>query len=370
MSNNIKSRSDLLNAVAAAASAQVKSAAVTSPDMRRADSIYSVDSASMPSFDGDNKPRQNQPANGKVAPAAPRDITTRQTNPTGYGSNVPPASENPQSGDKLASSAVRNFRALVQDLSSSQGTQSQSPDSGVEITPDFAVKLAHAIFSIEGGAQQAANFLLHAHGQDEAVNLVKNAMASHGAFLQEAEQLQTMQKHANAQASAEGEYIETVKNAFAQATPDEQAFITKLASAHYEIQSLLPENSWIKEAYAAGADSADHEMEAAGGPEAVGTPEMEEHMAPGNPQHETPHSPEDLAQVVAMLVQSGEISEEDGTQILQELQQAMSHGGGEGQHHEAEMAPETQMAPEGTPEEEGKKTASATIGVLNSIFSR
>ena len=367
MSNNIKSRSDLLNAVAAAASAQVKSAAATSPDMRRDDSTYSVDAATMPVFDGDVKGRQKLPANGKVAPVAPKAVTTVHTNPSGYGSNVPPASENPQSGDKLASSAVRNFRALVQDLSSSQNSQSHSPDSGVEITPDFAIKLAHAIFSIEGGAQQAANFLLHAHGQDEAVSLVKNAMESHGAFLQEAEQIQALQKSASAQASAESEYIETVKSAFAKASPDEQAFITKLASAHFEIQKMLPDNAWIKEAYAAGADSADQEMEAAGGPEAVGTPEMEAQMAPGNPQEETPHSAEDLAQVIAMLVQSGEISQEDGMQILQELEQAMTQGGGGGEvpHPEVGGGPE-----ETGPEAEGMKTASATVGILNSIFSR
>ena len=108
-------------------------------------------------------------------------------------------------------------------------------------------------------------------------------------------------------------------------------------------------------------------MEAAGGPEAVGTPEMEARMAPGNPQEETPHSAEDLAQVIAMLVQSGEISQEDGMQILQELEQAMTQGGGGGEvpHPEVGGGPE-----ETGPEAEGMKTASATVGILNSIFSR
>ena len=359
-------RNQLFKKVAAAATAKSAAAghAVTSPDADRTDATNTVAGAEHPTSDGDDRKRMKMPRDG-----TPRahggcetgSVITKATTPNGLGGYIPEASEHPQSGDKLAA-VQANFRNLLADLTNPQAapvntsakTAAASPDAGVEITPAFAVKLAHSIFTIEGGAELARQFLLKNHAQEEASAIVKNAFDSHAAFLTEVEYAGEMEKAASAQQSAANQYLSDIKVAFDAQTPEEQERIVKMASVHEKVRSQLPDHPWIKDAYAGGAADADDDAEAAG-PENAPSPEGEPEGGDG----QTP-SPEDLAQLIQMLVQSGEIPPEEGEKMLQELAAALQQGGG---------GPEDGAPPMGgDPEAEATKEASAAISLINSVF--
>jgi len=369
-------RNQLFKKVAAAATAKSAAAghAVTSPDADRADATNTVAGAAQPACDADDRGRMQMPKDGKpraYGGVEAGSVITKTTTPTGLGEDIPSASEHPQSGDKLAA-VQANFRNLLADLtnpataattSAPAKTAAASPDANVEITPAFAVKLAHSIFAIEGGAELARQFLLKNHAQEEANAIVKNAFDSHAAFLTEVEYADEMEKAASAQQESANQYLDDIKAAFDAQPPEEQARIIKMASVHEKVRSQLPDHPWIKDAYAGGAADADADSEAAG-PEGAPAPEDPE----GGDQ--TP-SPEDLAQLIMMLVQSGEIPQEEGEKMLQELAAALQQGGGgpEGGAPPMGGGPEGGAPPMGgDPEAEATKEASAAIAMINSVF--
>ena len=366
-------RNQLFKKVAAAATAKSAACghAVTSPDADRTDATNTVAGAEHPTYDGDDRKRMNMPKDGTpkaYGGVEAGSVITKATNPSGLGGYMPEASEHPQSGDKLAA-VQANFRNLLADLTNPQGapvntsakTAAASPDAGVEITPAFAVKLAHSIFTIEGGAELARQFLLKNHAQEEASAIVKNAFDSHAAFLTEVEYAGEMEKAASAQQSAANQYLSDIKAAFDAQTPEEQERIVKMASVHEKVRSQLPDHPWIKDAYAGGAADADADAEAAG-PESAPSPEGGDGQTP---------SPEDLAQLIQMLVQSGEIPQEEGEKMLLELAAALQQGGGDPEGGAPPMGgdPEGGAPPMGgDPEAEATKEASAAIALINSVF--
>ena len=204
-------------------------------------------------------------------------------------------------------------------------------DGNINFDPQFHLKLAQVILESEEGVKLARTILLERKGQEEAASIIKNAMDAHAIYLQGEEQLAEMEKQASTQ---EFQQALMIKQAFDAMSPADKKLTVKIAAAHKSASARFT-HPLLKYAYAQGADDAGSAAASMGGdPSQGGDPAamQGEPQIPGDGGQggeQGPASIEELANVLMMLVQSGEIDQATAEKVMQDLQ-AGQGGGGEG----------------------------------------
>lgn len=309
-------------------------------------SIHGVSNPSVPSHpDGDNKKKQQLPPDGENKENASQGVPSGALSGAGpTGTDTPSTTTEPAISDNIdakTAAAARNAaeiakraNALTQPKTAAAGAPSTptapttpapaapstpaaaavvpktaAVDSGINFDNNFHMKLASAILEVEGGAEMAETFLARFKGREEAHALIKEATAAHQELL--AHQREAYEAH-EMEKSAEYQEMLMVKQAFDAMTPAEQALTIKIANAHDAAQRMHKvENFALKMAYAQGADDAQMMMDSQGGDPAA------EASLPGS---EDPSgagaTPEEIAQALMLLVQSGEIDQATAEQVL------------------------------------------------------
>jgi hypothetical protein len=170
----------------------------------------------------------------------------------------------------------------------------------LDFDPTFHFKLASAILATEDGRRFAQNVLEANHGAAEAEDIIKAA---------------SFMEHAAAELEmVEAQGMSAAEQAWATASPEEQASIVKLASVHATAKATLG-HDMLKLAYDQGAATA-------AGMQDQGS--MDQDAGPDTDNI----TDEDIVAVLDDLVQKGQIKPEEAQAILQELSQGGAGGAG------------------------------------------
>jgi hypothetical protein len=178
----------------------------------------------------------------------------------------------------------------------------------------------------EGGLEAVEPVLMKAAGVEACRTIMSNAAASYDQFIKQQMEMEEYQKAASAQASVEEqEFVAMLKTASA----NDQEQIVKYATIHSEALNNI-EDTLLKQAYMQGAGDAAAMQDSAPPP---GEPSPEgQHPEPDGDEGAIPGggggaaSIEEIAQLLAAMVQSGEIDQQTAEGALQELVQAMQGG--------------------------------------------
>lgn len=331
-------------------------------------------SASAPKMDGDVPAKTGLPNNSKPSntTGTPDGVTTK-TNPTGTGEDVPAPSQVKKPDemplDKVAARASKIASSLKAILAPAPAG-APAPKSAatvvaddVALTDEFHLKIASALMATEEGREIVRTYLVDRSGIEAAQALVKSACDMQELFQAQHARQEEIQKQASANAGLEEAAVtELLKNASAE----DRETIIKVASAHRDNLSGISEPIY-QLFYKQGAmDAAAMQDASMGAPEGAAPPTL-----PG--AEEGPASLEQIASLLQMMVESGEIDAQTAQQVIAELVQgeqggapagADPTGGAPGGAPGApagggEMPPEAAMAPE-----EEEKQASALIASL------
>lgn len=222
--------------------------------------------------------------------------------------------------------------------------------SDIELSDDAHIKLASEILADEKGREWAAEFLTERHGEKVAHAMIQDAHALKEEMEKAAAEEAYMAKQA---AAAQDEHVRHVEEMLKQASPEEREVFMKCAVAHDgAITANYADDPIAQELYKQGAADAGmaQAMMAAEG----GSPEMP--MLPGAGGVEDGQ----IEQVVAAMVQSGELTPEEAEAIMA----ALAGGGAPGEEappaEGGEAIPmEGGAPPAEAPPEEMPKAASA-----------
>lgn len=199
-----------------------------------------------------------------------------------------------------------------------------------DISPDALLKLASTIIATEGGLEAIEPILLKAAGQEAARQIMEAAAENHSQFVQRAAEYDLLAK----QAAQHEAYIHYSMNEILKsASANDQDMIVKYAHTHDQGLSQYT-HPWLKQAYMQGAEDAaameDSAAAMGGDPAAAAAAGGDPAAMGGDPEGalpgaEGPASIEQIAQILQMMVESGEIDEATAVGILEELA-----GGGAG----------------------------------------
>lgn len=324
--------------------------------------------ASIPSHpDGDNAAKTRIPESARpVNNAGVADgVTQYVTNPGGTGQNQPPAPGDQNSKDDAFTSpttpiekiarAASNLKALRDGASKAAPTQKsaaaapkvkqediEKTAAGIELSDDAHIKLASEILADERGRQWAFEFLNERHGEKVASAMIQDAAVLQQEMEKAAAEDAYMAKQAAAIQDQNVAYVnEMLKNASAA----EREVFMKCAHAHHEAISANYsrdiEAQYLYKAGAADAGMAQAMMAEGGDPGMPVLPGAGEGVEDGQ-----------IEQVIAAMVQSGELTPEEATAIMAAL---AGEGGG---------APPVEG---GAPPEEMPKSAAA---ITQEIFDK
>ena len=348
------------------------------------DATFNVGTAQPKKTDGDNKGLQNLPTDGTQGKAK-KDIATMDTKPGPVGENVPSVTEHKQvvepnadfNTKKLAgeAKAIADRAAQLLNPKSAAAPSARPAVDNLIPTGDasFHFKLASFVLENEDVLAAVQTACERKAGAAEVMSTIKNAYAAHANFIADQNAQTEMEKQANYEA-------QMIKQAFDNATPAEQAVMVKFANAHQASRGLLPAEDLLGSydlgvvdaefilnyrAKSAGAmaGGAGAPPEGAGaGPEEM-PPTGEFPGAGGTPGEEgaQPPSPEEILQVLQMLVQSGEIDQATAEQVAQHIMGGGAGGEGGAPGGEAGGAPGAGGPPAGG-EQPSPEGGSATDG--------
>ena len=290
-------------------------------------------------------------ANKDNAPAA-RAWTDKDTNPSGHGENVPsvrhekpvtyPGSPTEELG-KLASrvtgvlgsiAALRGQAPVAAPAVQVKAANDQVAMAGLEANPDFLMKLASTMLATEEGVVMVSQHLTKQAGREVANAYIVKALEARDGLVQAANYEMAKQAAANDQVAVATEM-------FKQASTFEQERIVKFANVHGVNLEAREEYPLLKMAYMQGAADAQDMFDngftkraAAMGPDAAAAGPGPEAGSPdggmgGLPGAEGQVSDEEVIQMIAQLVQEGQLPPEVAQQVIQEIT-AASQGGGAG----------------------------------------
>lgn len=325
------------------------------------------------------------PASGKN-PTTDTDraaLLTEKTNPAQSGSGTVPSTADGTGADAAATAALAKSAALKTKMASllaaaktqlatgaapapaqtdaekaaAAAAASAQPVADPAALTEDAVKQASEFFrnigemlcGTEEGRVLVRDTLIKKAGDEQALNMIKEAAWASDVYAQ----LGAFQQEQMAKQAAEDEFF---KEALAQLSPQEQATLVKMASIQEQDAKLFqsPDDAWW---YAKGAAA----MQEALPPEGAAMPEDMSQMA--MPGGDGMPPPEELAQIIQMLVESGKLTPEQAEQLIQEL---MAEGGG--------APPEGGMPPEGgapppMAEDPAAKAAAQALGCDDDIVA-
>lgn len=164
--------------------------------------------------------------------------------------------------------------------------------SNLEATPDLYLKIASLVMGTEEGRQMVDRLVEQEMGKEAAANLIA--------------------EHAQLEAEAEAEYYLQEKYASVigditdRMSEEDKATVVKSAHVHSAVLASY-QTDYEKQAYAMGAE------------QAAGAMDQEDGMIPGEDNMEAEPSPEEIAEIIMGLVESGEIPPEVAEQLLTEL---------------------------------------------------
>ena len=305
--------------------------------------------------DGDNAaktriPESSRPTNNVGVVDG---LTHYVTNPGGTGENQPPAPADQNSKDDAFTSpttsldkiarAASNLKAL-RDGAPTQSAADATPKARqaavektaakIELSDDAHIKLASEILDDEGGRQWAFEFLNERHGEKVARAMIQDAAVLQQEMEKAAAEDAYMAKQA---AEIQDQNVAYVDEMLKHASVAEREVFLKCAAAHHEaISTVYPndfEAQYLYKAGAADAGMAQAMMAESGEPEMPVLPGAGEGIEDGQ-----------IEQVIAAMVQSGELTPEEATAIMA----ALAGGGG---------APPVEGG--GAPPEEMPKSAAA-----------
>ena len=276
--------------------------------------------------DGDNDKKKIVPpsAVNKDGEREGKDLTDKDTHPSSTGKNVPgPVTDGKPKEDAATSpdvplskiaGDVGNIMSRIAQIRQKQASAStpapaQQPQAapkqaqatpsnddvanGIQLTPEFHMKLASLILEDEEGLQLAERILRKAAGEEKAAQLINAALYQQSAYLQAADEYDQQVKYAMAMQEQQAQALD---NFLKQASAEDRASIEKIAAVHGSMLSTLA-TDWEKAAYMQGAQDA----AAMGDAEAAG----------GEPQieggDEQPMGPEEIMALIQQMVQSGEL---------------------------------------------------------------
>ena len=238
---------------------------------------------------------------------------------------------------------------------SMKGSDKEAANDSVasDLSPDALLKLASTIMATEGGLEAVEPVLLKAAGVEAAKQIIAQATDSYNSFMTSqyefdkaaAEQEFYEKAAAEQEAAAMGEFLKS-------ASEEDKEQIVKFASIHAEALENI-EDPMLKQAYMQGAEDA-AAMEDAGGAELPGA--------------EGGASIEQIAQLLQVMVESGEIDEETAMAVLQELagQEEGAAGADEAAAGEDEAAAAA-MAEKGASENEFNKGSALCEKLLSNL---
>lgn len=285
------------------------------------------------------------PASGKN-PTTDTDraaLLTEKTNPAQSGSGTVPSTTDGTGADAAATAALAKSAALKTKMASllaaaktqlATGAAPTQPDAekaaaaaaaaaqpvvdpaaltedAVKQASEFFRNIGEMLCGTEEGRVLVRDTLIKKAGDEQALNMIKEAAWASDVYAQ----LGAFQQEQMAKEAAENELL---KEALAQLSPQEQATLVKMASIQEQDAKLFqsPDDAWW---YAKGAAA----MQEALPPEGGAMPEDMSQMA--MPGGDGMPPPEELAQIIQMLVESGKLTPEQAEQLIQEL---MAEGGG------------------------------------------
>jgi hypothetical protein len=312
--------------------------------------------------------------------AQPSDsLLTTDTNPSPSGSGAVPSLTNGTAADTAATGVIATatsksagFLANLKSLSAKStelhaqlhGKQASAPAPAVTPTPaveavpagslEDALKQASEVFASVGelvcgdadGKRLVEQLLIKQAGQVQALQMLKEAEIAADVYARAG----AIHEEQRAKQAAEDAAFQQY---FGNLTPLEQHRITKLAAIQeQDAQFLASEDDafWYTKG-AAAAQAAMDQAEAAGA-----EPDPSQMAMPGGDGGMPP--PEEILQILEMLVQSGKISPEEAQQLMQEIMGAEGGAPPEG-------APPEGAVPEGgdIPPSEEEKAAAARLAL-------
>lgn len=308
-------------------SAQQKSASTSPSDPRE----QSAPSAKKTDGDDTGKlliPSMSRPenANGNTAaqsmPAGSLDVTK----PGGAGENVPapgkvvdPSNESPPSGKmaavtKQAADALARIQKLNVETLAPSADKAAANAAAIDISPaqaqDFYVKLAHYMLETDTGREAVKTELTKKAGAEAAARCMHDALDAQRAFLAHEKQA------AAAESIAEGEVRALIDEFKKTASAEDLEYVQRCAEGHAAFLAQIQDPE-LQMCYKQGAADA---MAVAGAPDGAGAP------PPEIPGESGPAGLEELAALLAELVQSGQIPQEVAQEFVAKLQ--ASQGGG------------------------------------------
>lgn len=336
--------------------------------------------ASIPSHpDGDNAAKTRIPEGSKPTNnvGVADGVTQHVTNPGGTGENQPPAPADQNSKDDAFTSpttpiekiarAASNLKALRDGVptqkSATAAPKAVAPVKGkpedvektaadIQLSDDAHIKLASEILNDEGGRQWAFEFLNERHGEKVARAMIQDAAELQREMEKAASEEAYMAKQA---AEIQDQNVAYVNEMLKNASAAEREIFMKCAHAHHEaISTTYPrdlEAQYLYKAGAADAGMAQAMMAEGGDPGMPVLPGAGEGVEDGQ-----------IEQVIAAMVQAGELTPEEATAIMA----ALAGEGGGAPPVEAGTAME---AGGDAPPEEMPKMASAAA-ITQEIFDK
>lgn len=177
---------------------------------------------------------------------------------------------------------------------------------------DYLRKLGSIIVEMEGGLAAVEPILLKAAGQQEAYELMQRAAIQYDQFSQYNAALEQEQM---AKMAYEQEVSNVLDAMLANASPQEQQDLVKLASVHVG-NTAEYQDELLKQAYMQGAGDASAMMDAQ-----AAAPEGADVGLPGAAQGEP--TMEEIAGLLDQMVQEGSLDEETAAGVLAEMQGGM-----------------------------------------------
>jgi len=333
--------------------------------------------ASIPSHpDGDNPAKTRIPDGARPTNTVgvADGVTGHVTNPGGTGENQPPAPGDQNAKDDAFTSpttsldkiakAAGNLKALrdgstksatagnpVKPSSAAPASPAKPPvdvektAADIQLSDDAHIKLASEILADESGRQWAFEFLNERHGEKVAHAMIQNAADLQREMEKAAAEEAYMAKQA---AEIQDQNVAYVNEMLKHASAQEREIFFKCAKAHHEaIGANYARDIQAQYLYKAGAADAGmaQAMMAEGG-----DPSM-----PVLPGAGEAVEGSQIEQVIAALVQSGEITPEEATAIMAAL------AGGEGAAPAGGEEPPSGGGEEAPAEEPTKEASAADI---------
>lgn len=311
--------------------------------------------------DGDSdKKKQIPPSATNVDGQEGKALTDKDTNPSSTGKNVPGPVTDGKPKEDAATSPTTPLSKIAGDVNaimdrigqlrekqaSAQTAASTTPApapkqaeaapsndevaNGIQLTPEFHMKLASLILEDEEGLQLAEKILRKAAGHEAAQELINAALTQQDAFVRAANDYDAQVKYA---AEVEAYQAAQLNEFLKSASDEDRKSIEKFAQVHGAFLSTLG-TDWEKAAYMQGAQDA----AAMGDAEAEGAPPEIEGGGEG------PMGPEEIIALLQEMVQAGEIDEATAAQIAESLAMGAGGGGGEEEVPLPEEAPEEAKA--------------------------